>query len=159
MNRKIFALTVTVVLLLAMTAGAGDPVPAQPGEKDKCPVCGMFVHKYPDWVGRISFSDGSHFFFDGAKDLFKYYFNLEKYNPGKTASDIAAMWVTEYYQVAPIRVEEAFFVVGSDVHGPMGNELIPFDSESAAREFKSDHNGADVLTFDRITPSVIDGLE
>ena len=65
-------------------AGFRDPAPVKPDKKEKCPVCGMFVYKYPDWVGEIIFNDGSTAFFDGAKDLFKYYFDLKKYNPGKT---------------------------------------------------------------------------
>jgi len=24
-------------------------------EKEKCPVCGMFVYKYPTWTGEITF--------------------------------------------------------------------------------------------------------
>ena len=43
---------------------------------DKCPVCGMFVYKYPDWTAEIIFEEGAVFYFDGAKDFFKFYFNL-----------------------------------------------------------------------------------
>jgi nitrous oxide reductase accessory protein NosL len=133
--------------------------PAAPGKKDKCPVCGMFVYKYPDWVGQIAFKDGSTFFFDGAKDLFKYYFNLGKYNPGKTAADISAIRVTEYYDLAPLDAKAAFFVVDSKVYGPMGKELIPFKSAEAAAEFRKDHGGTGVLTFEQIKPAVIDKLD
>jgi nitrous oxide reductase accessory protein NosL len=145
-------------LLQPSALGQPSPPPA-PGKKDKCPVCGMFVYKYPEWVGQIVFKDGSVSFFDGAKDLFKYYFNLKKYNPGKTAADIAAIWVTEYYELAPVEAQSAFFVVGSNVLGPMGKELIPFKSAEAAREFKKDHGGTDVLTFQQINPAIIDKLD
>ena len=133
--------------------------PAAPGKKDKCPVCGMFVYKYPDWIGQIGFKDGSTFFFDGAKDLFKYYFNMKKYNPAKTTADIAAIWVTEYYDLASLDAKSAFFVVGSDVYGPMGKELIPFKSAEAAAEFRKDHGGTGVLTFEQIKPAVINKLD
>ncbi len=152
---KIFHAVVAALVLWAAAATAADPQPATPGKNDKCPVCGMFVYKYPDWVGQIVFSDGSIFFFDGAKDLFKYYFNLEKYNPSMKISDIAAIWVTDYYDVAFLPAKSAFFVVGSDVYGPMGRELIPFKTMEAAVEFKNDHHGTSVLTFEQVTPAVI----
>jgi nitrous oxide reductase accessory protein NosL len=138
---------------------AADPAPSAPGKKDKCPVCGMFVYKYPDWVGQIAFKDGSAVFFDGAKDLFKYYFNLKKYNPARTTGDVAGIWVTEYYELASLDAKAAFFVVGSDVFGPMGRELIPFRTLEAAREFKKDHGGTDILAFGQISPSVIAKLD
>ena len=47
---------------------------------------------------------------------------------------------------------------GSNVLGPMGDELIPFDSESAAKTFAKDHGGKSVLKFDEIQESVIEGL-
>ena len=39
----------------------------------------MFVYKYPDWLAEIIYNDDSVEFFDGAKDLFKFYFNPDKY--------------------------------------------------------------------------------
>ncbi len=119
----------------------------------------MFVYKYPDWVGKIVFKDGSLAFFDGAKDLFKYYFNLKKYNPGKTIKDIAAIYVTEYYEMKIVEAGSAFFVVGSDVYGPMGKELIPFVNKADAGEFKKDHKGKRILRFEDINPGVIKKLD
>ena len=72
--RPLFTAIIICILSLSY-AVAAEPEPVQPSKKDKCPVCGMFVYKYPDWVGEIIFKDGSIAFFDGAKDLFKFYFN------------------------------------------------------------------------------------
>jgi len=41
---------------------------------EKCPICGMFVYKYPKWAAQIFYKD-THFSFDGAKDMMKYYFD------------------------------------------------------------------------------------
>jgi len=62
----------------------------------------MFVAKYPDWMAQVVFKDGSRAYFDGAKDMFKYFFNLKKYNPAKTPGDIQAIWVTDYYELSPV---------------------------------------------------------
>jgi copper chaperone NosL len=138
---------------------ADEMKPLKPGPKDKCPVCGMFVAKYPDWVAAVTFKDGTRVFFDGVKDMLKYYFNMTKYAPGKTAADIQAIHVTDYYRLEPIDGRQAFYVVGSDVYGPMGKELIPFEKEAEAREFMKDHKGKLVLTFDQIDLPLVTGLD
>ena len=107
-------------------AFAGDLKPHKVGPKDKCPVCGMFVAKYPDFAAQIQFRDGSTFHFDGAKDMFKYYLNLSRYAPGKKPADITAIFVTNYYNLTLVDGLPAYYVLGSDVYGPMGRELIPF---------------------------------
>jgi len=150
---------ILICLLSAGSALAIDPAPDTPSKKAKCPVCGMFVYKYPDWVGEVFFQDGSVAFFDGGKALFKYYFNLKKYNPSKTQKDIAAVYVTEYYDLKPMDARKASFVMGSYVYGPMGRELIPFLGKEAAEEFKRDHRGKRILVFHEITPAVIRKLD
>jgi copper chaperone NosL len=137
--------------------GAGEA--RKPTKQDKCPVCGMFVYKYPDWLGQIHFTDGSVVFFDGAKDLFKYYLDLKQYKPGKKTSDIAAIHVTEYYDLKPIDARKAWYVMGSDVYGPMGHELIPFAVEEDAKAFKKDHIGKKIVRFEEVTPKLIGGLD
>lgn len=141
----------------AFAEGTGEA--RKPTKQDKCPVCGMFVYKYPDWLGQIQFTDGSVAFFDGAKDLFRYYFDLKQYNPGKKTSDIAAIHVTEYYDLKSIDAKKSWYVVGSDVYGPMGHELIPFAAEEDAKAFKKDHIGKKIVRFEEVTPKLIGGLD
>ena len=144
------------VLLAGSLPAAEAP---KPSPKDKCPVCGMFVAKYPDWIAAIRFRDGSTVFFDGAKDMFKYYFDLKKYAPSKKPSDIQTLQVTDYYDLIPIDGYEAAYVLGSDIFGPMGRELIPFAKEGAAREFLKDHKGKSIVKFKEVTPALIKTLD
>jgi copper chaperone NosL len=150
---------VAIMVLAASVSWAADPAPEKPSPTDKCPVCGMFVAKYPDFVARLVFKDGSQAFFDGVKDLMKYYFDLAKYNHAQKVADIAAVFVTDYYSLKLIDGYKASYVVGSDVFGPMGRELIPFAEEKAAREFLRDHKGKSLLTFPEITPALIGSLD
>lgn len=147
------------VLLVFGTGLAETKNPVQPSKKDKCPVCGMFVYKYPDWLAEIIFKDESVEFFDGAKDLFKYYFNINKYSSGKNKKNITNIYVMEYYDMNQIDAKKALFVMGSDIYGPMGHELIPFATEEDARAFMKDHKGKRILRFEAITPMVIDKLD
>ena len=159
---KLSNLLILIVFITFMSGSflcAQEVQPAKIGPGDKCPVCGMFVAKYPDFVDQIVFKDGTHAFFDGVKDMMKYYFDLPKYNPKKTKADIAAILVTDYYSMKLVDGLSAFYVIGSDVYGPMGKELMPFKEEAAAKEFKVDHKGTSILLFKDITPEIIKTLD
>ena len=119
----------------------------------------MFVVKYPDWVAQVIYRDGTRVYFDGAKDLFKYYFNIKKYDSEKGTRDIASIYVTEYYDLRFIDAYKAYYVIGSTVYGPMGRELIPQKSKEDANEFMKDHGGNRILQFEKVTPELIRKLD
>ncbi len=157
---RIVILILSLLLLLAvLPAGGADLGPRKPGPGDKCPVCGMFVSKYPDFACQIIFKDGTALFFDGAKDFFKYYQGLSAPGSRKKAADVVAIFVTNYYTLTPMDGRAAWYVTESDVYGPMGRELVPFASEAEAREFQTDHKGKAVLRFSAVTPSVVRALD
>jgi nitrous oxide reductase accessory protein NosL len=144
-----------VVLALCLSAPVFGQEPARPAKRDRCPVCGMFVAPYPHWVTVIEFSDGSHAFFDGPKDMFRYLFDMAKYTREKTKADVAQVYVTEFYTTRLMGVEEVTFITGSDVLGPMGHELVPVAGEANAGTFMKDHGGKRALSVEEITPSDI----
>ena len=148
----LLVLLINVSFLQDVVSAHGFTAPAP---KDKCPVCGMFVHKYKKWVTEIVFKDGSYAVFDGCKDMFKYYFNMAKYTKKKTKNDIAEIYVTEYYTLKVLKAADVFFVVGSDVLGPMGHEFIPVKGKDAAKIFMIGHGGNKKFRFDEITAADI----
>jgi len=122
---------------------------------EKCPVCGMFTYKYPRWASQIFYEDNSnehHHSFDGVKDMMKFYFDANAFGDYShfQKEHITKMLVTDYYSQKAIDARDAYFVIGSDVYGPMGDELIPFDSEAKAKNFYMDHRGAKVIKFSDI---------
>ena len=137
-----------VILVLAEAAVSGPGLEVDPNEK--CPVCGMFVAKYPQWLAQIINENEKPLIFDGVKDMMAYYFNSELYG-GDADLTLAQIWVRNYYTLDYIDGRTAFYVVGSDVLGPMGDELIPFATLKEAENFKKDHQGTDILSFDEIT--------
>ncbi len=157
MNR--FVAILVVLMVLVSSAFAGDRQPVQPTKTDRCPVCGMYVAMYKDFIAQIVFKDGSYAVFDGAKDMFKYYLNMAKYEKKRQASDIDSIYVTDYYSTNLVDSLKAYFVKGSNVYGPMGKELIPFASESDAREFMVDHSGDSLIRFDDVTMEILKSLD
>jgi len=126
-----------------------------PGKKDRCPVCGMFVAPYPDWIATILFEDGSQLFFDGAKDLFRYYYSLPNKNDSRAREQIREIYLTDYYSTRLLPIDQLFLVLGSDVYGPMGHELIPVAGEKAAKSFAKDHKGTKIIRFEQLTPQLL----
>lgn len=120
------------------------------GEKDRCPVCGMFVYKYPKWVAQIVNGD-SRISFDGVKDLMKYYF--------EQSDEKIKILVTDYYSQNTIDAKNAYFVIGSDIYGPMGEELIPFESENDAKTFYKDHYAKKIVKYNEITKTQVHKLD
>ncbi len=149
---------IAAAAVLAAPAALGG-APPKPGPGDKCPVCGMFVAKYPDWVGYAELADGTRLVFDGAKDLFKFVLDPGKFLPSRTRKDVRAVTVTDYYALAPVDARAAVYVLGSDVYGPMGRELVPFAKRADAEEFLRDHGGTRVLSFDEVTAELVRSLD
>lgn len=156
-----FTAHLLLCIVLGGTASAAPPAkgggPA-PSAREKCPVCGMFVAKFPDWVASSRLKDGTVYYFDGPKDMFSHYLELHRYAKGKKQVDAASMTVKEYYSLKSIEARTAFFVIGSDVRGPMGGELIPFAREKDAAEFMADHKGKRIVRFKDITPQLLQTL-
>ncbi len=151
------AVIAAVAVLAAPPAIGADP--PKPGPRDKCPVCGMFVAKYPDWVGYAELGDGTRLVFDGAKDLFKFVLDPGKWLPPRTRGDVGSITVTDYYTLVPADARSAVYVLGSDVFGPMGRELVPFARRTDAEEFLKDHHGTRILTFDEVTADLVRSLD
>ena len=140
----------------AQTALSGIP---KPGARDLCPVCGMIVSKYPNWVATVLYKDGHAHHFDGAKDMFKYLQDLPKYAPGHRKEDIKAIAVTDFYNLGKVDARQAYFVIGSDVLGPMGHEFVPLANKTDADDFLKDHKGKRALTFDQVTAQLVDQVD
>ena len=146
-------------LLATWVALAAAQAPPKPGAKDLCPVCGMLVSKYPNWVATIMYRDGHAHHFDGAKDMFKFWHDPAKYAAGHRREDMAAIWVTDFYGLARIDAKKAYYVAGSDVLGPMGHEFVPLASRADADDFLKDHKGRFVVPFADVTPRLVERVD
>ena len=58
-----------------------------------------------------------------------------------------------------MEAQSALYVIGSDVLGPMGHELLPFKDKEAAQEFLEDHKGKALIRFQEVTPALIESLD
>jgi copper chaperone NosL len=148
-----------IIFSLVAVSFAAEPQDSNLPHKEKCTVCGMFVSMFADRNARIQFKDATEAIFCGAKCMFKYHLKMKKYNPGKNKEDVTVISVKDYYSATSIDALKAFFVIWSDVYGPMGHEPIPFEKEAEAKKFLKEHKGKKILRFKDINPNLIKSLD
>ncbi len=128
---------------------------------EKCPVCGMFVYKNSKWAAVLEIVQNNKItklYFDGVKDLVKFYFKPGKWGNYKNIK-IKGVILTDYYNQTAIDGLLAVYVSGSDVLGPMGKEIIPFSNKENAMTFIKDHGGKLINSFGEISSKIIKMLD
>ena len=121
---------------LALTAARAVPVGA------RCPVCGMYPARSPDWAGQIIFSNGDAQFFDSPVSLLLFLNDVPRYSAGRSSDDIVARYVTDVTSKEWIDAGAAFYVYGSNAMGPMRAGNLPaFAQRSAAKAFAQQRGG------------------
>lgn len=137
---------------------APRPVPVDA----RCPVCGMFPARSPEWAAQVIFDDGATHFFDSPLSLFTYLQDVERYTAGRRLSEVAARYVrdADSHSEAPgwIDAQTAFYVHGSDALGPMRAGNLPaFSSAVSAQAFAS-RRGGQVIQTGEISPAILEVL-
>ena len=124
----------------------------------RCPVCGMFPARSPDWAAQVIFSNGDAQFFDSPLSLFSYLQDVGRYTRGRDAGQIVARYVSDADSGRWIDARSAMYVDGSAARGPMRSGNLPaFAHADAAQRFASARGGI-VLRAADITPALLQGL-
>ena len=170
---KVFSLSIVFLMVLTMgctvagsktgeksAAGSSQVAVKQPMEiadDVSCGKCGMYPAKYPRWHSQIIFKDDSMTPFDGCKCMFNFLFGMEKFDNTHSIDDVAVIWVKDFDTGKWINAADAQYVVGSNMMGPMGKELIPFADQAAAMKFHQEQGGT-LMKYAEITPDVLKTL-
>ena len=130
------------------------PVPADV----RCPVCGMFPARSPDWAAQVIFANGDAQFFDSPLSLFMYLSDVARYSPGRSADEIVAHYVTDVSSKSWTDARSAFYVHGSSAKGPMRAGNLPaFASKKAALQFAAQRGGT-VLAYADVDAGLVTQL-
>ena len=125
----------------------------------RCPVCGMFPARFPDWAAQVIFANGDAQFFDSPLSFFLYLNNVPRYSPGRIASDIVARYVTDGAGSGWTDAAAAYYVHGSSARGPMrAGDLPAFASVQEAERFAAARGGR-VLVFDAVDAALLASLD
>jgi copper chaperone NosL len=139
------------------SAQTSTPQPMVIPQDVSCGKCGMYPAKYPRWQSQIIFKDGSMTPFDGCKCMFNFMSAMDNYDKAHSMDDVAAVLVKDFNTGKWINGADARFVVGSNMMGPMGKELIPFADQAAAMKLHNEQGG-NMMGYAEITPEVLKSL-
>lgn len=153
MRTVLFCFVVFCFIALSSIGVGAEDISTDP--KAKCPVCGMFA----DWNAKIEFKDSATATFDGSKCMFKYFLDIKKYDPSKSRDDINAFRVNDYYTRLPTDARQAYYVIWSNIYGPMGHEPIPFAKPMDALKFLKEHKGKKIVRFKDVDMKLITSLD
>lgn len=122
-----------------------------------CVVRHFKVYKAPRWVAKIEVRNGKVAYFSSPKSMFEFYHRPGKwFDLGvKSENDFSQIVVTDYETLKPINAKTAFYVFGSNIISPAGDDLVPFSTKEAAEKFSKTHNGKRILKFDEVPDELI----
>ncbi len=122
-----------------------------------CLVRHIKVYKAPKWVSKIETRNGKTIYFSSPKSMFEFYFRPGKwYDVGvRSERDFSKIVVTDYNSLKAINAESSFFVYGSRITSPAGDNLVAFETKEKADLFAHRFNGKRVMSFDNVSDALI----
>jgi hypothetical protein len=113
---------------------------------ERCALCGMKIDPLSAWRADLELTDGTTRHFDTPRCA------LRAWRGGRF--DARAVRVIEYYERVWKDGNEVVFVVGSDVNGPMGADLVPVDP-LRAQKFADDHSAGRPIPLRLVTSETL----
>lgn len=116
----------------------------------RCKHCGMKIDPASPWRADLVAADGTATSFDTPRCA------LTSWRSGK--SQATEIRVQDYYDRRWRSGSELRFVVGGDVVGPMGPDLVPIDPAQASK-FIQDHGADRALRLEEVTLEALSQLK
>jgi len=150
---KLKILIIACLCFFTFCAKEKDNQDSAKEEKQRCVNCGMYTSMYQKWEAIVKIKDKDNLHFCAPRCMFKVLLDTSA-----TPENIESIMVKDYYDLNLIDAQKAYYVLGSDVLGPMGNDLIPFKNSTSAEQFFKEHKGSKILQFDEVTMETIKSL-
>lgn len=136
-KRRGFLIALSLFALTGASACKKEP---------RCKNCGMRIDPTSQWRAELVTADGTTTSFDSPRCA------LQAWRSGK--SQATSLRVQDYYDRQMRDGNDVRFVIGGDVVGPMGPDLVPVDLTRVPK-FIQDHAGESALRLDEVTPAVL----
>ena len=149
-----------IVLILIMLSSLVFAYEMDYTKATECEVRHLKLYKAPKWASKIELQNGKKIFFSSPKSMFEFYFRPANwaYIGVRSEKDFKDILVTDYNTGKVIEARGAFFVYGSNITSPAGDDLVPFDSYKQAKEFAKKYNGKRVFGFKEVSEGLINWL-
>lgn len=133
MTRRRFLVFSAAAVLVGCRRGSGTTTPPTIRYgRDVCAQCGMIISD-ARFAAAATAADGSSLVFDDIGDLLAY--------QRAHAPEWVVVWVHDYETEEWLRAEEAWYLLGGEVHSPMGWGIAAFADEESARARQSELGG------------------
>jgi nitrous oxide reductase accessory protein NosL len=160
MIKIISTIVLTISLSIASTISSkkdNEKVIMDFTKETRCLVRNFSVYKNPKWVAKIELQNGKKIFFSSPKSMFEFYHRPGKwFDVGvKNENDFKSITVTDFLSLKPINAKNAYFIYGTNVTSPAGDDLISIGNEESAKNFAKKHNGKRIFQFNQVSDALI----
>lgn len=119
-----------------------------PTAKTRCAECGMYPARFPEHRSQIKTEDGNTKHFCSTHCLINFLSD-----PNHTPKSV---WVSIPQEQSYEYAMGLYYLVGSDIMGPMGKEALPYRNKAVAATAAQKHGGR-VVQFSELNPKVVQG--
>jgi len=156
MKRKfliLFALLVSTILMANDNKIVAD-------KKERDLICGIQPYKSPQWATEIELSNSKKLHFATVKCMMLFYYKNSMWHDlgVKGKEDMKFLRVQDYKSLKVVDAKKAFYVFGSRVIGPKGDDLIPFKYKADAENFIKENGGTKIVTWKHFKLNLFDYL-
>ncbi|OQX72822.1 MAG: hypothetical protein B6D59_07460 [Campylobacteraceae bacterium 4484_4] len=124
------------------------------------PIYQLPLKKYPHWLCEAELKNGKKVQFVSVKSMMQVYQHQEYFKKHKLLdADIDKIYVQDFLNGKKVDAKKAFYVFGSRIVGPHGDDLIPFASQESAKLFMLKNGGTKILPFAKLSKGLIRYLD
>jgi len=158
MKKIILSILLCSGMSMAETSFSGKILLLDRNETD--PVYQLPLNKYPKWLCEAELKNGKKVQFVSVKAMMQTY-QHQKYfiKHHLLETGIKAMYVQDFISGQRVDASKAFYVFGSRITGPHGDDLVPFSSEQNAKLFMMKNGGTKILPFVKLSKGLIRYLD
>jgi hypothetical protein len=130
-------------------------------KKERDLMCGIQPYKNPRWMSEIEFSNGKKLHSVSVKCMMLFYYKNDKWDDlgiKDSKNAIKELRVQDYNSLKVIDAKKAYYVFGSHIMGPKGDDLVPFEYEKDAQNFMKENGGHKILTWKHFKLNLFDLL-
>ena len=157
-KKFIAGLFISAGLLFAQAPFAGKIILLDQNATD--PVYILPLKKYDKWLCEAELKNKKKVQFVSVKSMMQVAEHEEYFKKhGVLSAGIDKLYVQDFNTGRKIDASKAFYVFGSRIVGPHGDDLIPFASEENAKLFMMKHGGTKILPYAKLTKGLIRYLD
>jgi len=154
-----------IVLLAVLTAFVLQADGLVVDKKEHDLICGIQPYKNPRWMSELELTNGKKLHFASVKCMMLFYYKNTKWHdlgydkmPTKDNDFVKELRVQDYKSLKVVDAKEAYYVYGSHLMSPKGDDLVPFKYEKDAENFSKQNGGHKVLTWKNFKLNLFDLL-